>query len=402
MRLLLWVIVLFIIAIFISIGVREFSANLFFSYGDNLYEINLATFILFLLTSLLLLYILFKVIAYIFSIPNKAKLQYLKINFNLLNKNLVKAGIAYFEGEYSKSISIIKNSILKNNAISSIKPLALIIGANSANKINNIEDRDFFLNQLEDNNKDYKIYKNILIADSSIINNDYVTAKDNIDQIKNISSNLRKVLLLELKISEIESNNDSVIKLSNTLYKDKVFSKKELDNYQVNSYRNLILVSDNIKNFKSLLKKIPDEYKENQLVVDIAKKYKELGLFDDELKWALKYYPKVFNIELLNLLLSNFLYFDDKQQLYIMKETENWLLKYPKDDKLLLFLGQITYLQKLWGKSQSYLEASFNINDDIHTGLILAKVLDERGKTKEAKKIYDRFLNEIKQEERKI
>lgn len=63
---------------------------------------------------------------------------------------------------------------------------------------------------------------------------------------------------------------------------------------------------------------------------------------------------------------------------------EKWLHAHPHDALLLLVLGRLCLQQQLWGKTQSYLEASLSVSPSRAAHLELARLLDRLGKTAEA------------------
>ena len=68
--------------------------------------------------------------------------------------------------------------------------------------------------------------------------------------------------------------------------------------------------------------------------------------------------------------------------------AEEWLLQQPNDTSLLLTLGRLCIQQQLWGKAQSYLEASLALQPSITANIQLAKLLEQLGHTAEANRLY--------------
>ncbi|CAI06732.1 heme biosynthesis HemY N-terminal domain-containing protein [Aromatoleum aromaticum] len=63
---------------------------------------------------------------------------------------------------------------------------------------------------------------------------------------------------------------------------------------------------------------------------------------------------------------------------------EGWLRKHPKDADLLYALGRLCLAAQLWGKAQSYLEASLNLAPTIETHLALAHLFERLERAEEA------------------
>jgi len=69
-------------------------------------------------------------------------------------------------------------------------------------------------------------------------------------------------------------------------------------------------------------------------------------------------------------------------------KAEAWLRRHPDDALLLMALGRMCQRQRLWGKAQSYLEASLSVEVTQEAHLELARLFDQLGKSEEANKHY--------------
>jgi len=56
--------------------------------------------------------------------------------------------------------------------------------------------------------------------------------------------------------------------------------------------------------------------------------------------------------------------------------AENWLQEHPRDSALLLVLGHLCQDKQLWGKAQSYFEASLSLKESREAHIALAQLLD--------------------------
>ena len=68
--------------------------------------------------------------------------------------------------------------------------------------------------------------------------------------------------------------------------------------------------------------------------------------------------------------------------------AEAWLGRHPRDGRLLLALGRLCVRQRLWGKAQSYLEASLGLGEGPEAHLELARLFDQLDRTDEANRHY--------------
>ncbi|CAG4884140.1 Homolog of E. coli HemY protein [Georgfuchsia toluolica] len=77
--------------------------------------------------------------------------------------------------------------------------------------------------------------------------------------------------------------------------------------------------------------------------------------------------------------------------------AERWLHVHPGDAKLLLALGRLCRRQQLWGKAQSYLEASLSVQSSRWAHLELAALLDQLGQETQANAHYRAAAGEFSQ-----
>jgi len=68
--------------------------------------------------------------------------------------------------------------------------------------------------------------------------------------------------------------------------------------------------------------------------------------------------------------------------------AEAWLKRQPRDAQLLLALGRLCRQQRLWGKAQSYLEASLSLQPTRLAHVDLAQLLDQLGRPADAERHY--------------
>ena len=71
-----------------------------------------------------------------------------------------------------------------------------------------------------------------------------------------------------------------------------------------------------------------------------------------------------------------------------LARAESWLPQHPDDSVLLLALGRMCFRQKLWGKAQSYLEASLSLQATQSAHLELARLFEQLERPDEANRQY--------------
>ena len=139
--------------------------------------------------------------------------------------------------------------------------------------------------------------------------------------------------------------------------------------------------------------------KRGDLCAEIAAKFVQTGQYPRAVKWVKQYYPATHNSLLLPPMIEAARYLSEKEQQKIMDTAEIWLREAPDNAELLFNLGQMAYAKKLWGKAQSYLEASLKARPSPQARLVLAKVFDEMDKHPQAEAQRRLVLAEITPDE---
>ncbi|MCY7389886.1 MAG: heme biosynthesis protein HemY, partial [Burkholderiales bacterium] len=67
-----------------------------------------------------------------------------------------------------------------------------------------------------------------------------------------------------------------------------------------------------------------------------------------------------------------------------IERAERWLRQHARDAVLLATLGKLCMRQGLWGKAQSYLEASVALEPSLDAHMTLARLMEQLGRNDEA------------------
>ena len=84
---------------------------------------------------------------------------------------------------------------------------------------------------------------------------------------------------------------------------------------------------------------------------------------------------------------------DLPQQMAQLQQAETWLKSHPRDELLLLTLGRLCRKRELWGKAQSYFEASIAVNPSAIAHAELAELLTQLERSEEAAQHYRASLS---------
>lgn len=373
MKALIWLVVLFAGAAAVAVLTHSYPGNVFIIIGDELRRVSLNTFILTTVVFVVVLYLLLSLLGRVVSIPGGMRRYGKRRRSAKVADALNEAGQAFFEGRFQKAQTEAEK-VLKNKECGDAAPLALMLAAYSAEQINDDTAKQGYLQRLAALPESMQLSRYLLEAESALERYDYEAAQTSIDAARKLNPGLTRLLQLELRMAVDQKDAMKVLRLTEQLAKAGALSATELQQYQWVAYRQLLAQCHDAKALKTCLKRIPEADQKGGLSVEIAERFQQLGLYAQAAKWAKANYPLKRDVALLNVLFESSANLSDKEQQQAFEAADGWLKTYREDTDLLLALGEAAYQRQLWGKAQSYLEASLSQHPSIQAHLALAKV----------------------------
>ena len=373
MKALIWLVVLFAGAAAVAVLTHSYPGNVFIIIGDELRRVSLNTFILTTVVFVVVLFLLLSLLGRMVSIPGGMRRYGQRRRSAKVADALNEAGQAFFEGRFQKAQSEAEK-VLKNKECGDAAPLALMLAAYSAEQTNDDAAKQGYLQRLAALPESMQLSRYLLEAESALERCDYEAAQISIDAARKLNPGLTRLLQLELRMAVDQKDAMKVLRLTEQLGKAGALSATELQQYQWVAYRQLLAQCHDAKALKTCLKRIPEADQKGGLSVEIAERFQQLGLYAQAAKWAKTHYPLKRDVALLNVLFESSASLSDKEQQQAFEAADGWLKTYREDTDLLLALGEAAYQRQLWGKAQSYLEASLSQHPSIQAHLALAKV----------------------------
>ena len=373
MKALIWLVVLFAGAAAVAVLTHSYPGNVFIIIGDELRRVSLNTFILTTVVFVVVLFLLLSLLGRMVSIPGGMRRYGQRGRSAKVADALNEAGQAFFEGRFQKAQSEAEK-VLKNKECGDAAPLALMLAAYSAEQTNDDAAKQGYLQRLAALPESMQLSRYLLEAESALERYDYEAAQTSIDAARKLNPGLTRLLQLELRMAVDQKDAMKVLRLTEQLGKAGALSATELQQYQWVAYRQLLAQCHDAKALKICLKRIPEADQKGGLSVEIAERFQQLGLYAQAAKWAKTHYPLNRDVALLNVLFESSASLSDKEQQQAFEAADGWLKTYREDTDLLLALGEAAYQRQLWGKAQSYLEASLSQHPSIQAHLALAKV----------------------------
>lgn len=198
------------------------------------------------------------------------------------------------------------------------------------------------------------------------------------------------LLRLELKARQLTGQWDEVDRLLDQLARSNALEPSVAQQVRRKSYaENLKRRAGDDRALLEYWKKIPADYKVDAYVARAAARaFMQRGGHDSALDVLEAALGREWHEELVAL------YGDVRgsKPTRQIEQAEKWLHAQPRDAQLLLTLAQLCSVQQLWGKAQSYLEASLSIAPTAEGHIRMAELKTQSGQPSEACQHYQKAL----------
>lgn len=400
MRGLIWLIVLFAIAVGVVMAAQAYSGHVYIviDQTQTLATMSLHFFVAAVVVAVAIVYLLFRLLDGILAVPGRLGRFGRRRREHQAAEALNQAGLAFFEGKFQQAEKQAAK-VLDNAQAGDRRILALMLAAHSADQAGDAVKRAQYLQQLSNLPHKNQLARHLLLAESALNRHDYPAAQASLNDAAAINPKLTRLVRLQLRQAFEQNQALEVLDKVGKLEKAAALNPSEAQQYREWAYRELIAAAPDYAAFKACLNRIPQEVQEGEFCETIAAKLVALAQYPRAIKWVKQHYPRSRDGRLLPHMMEAARYLDEREQQKIMDTAESWRDAENPNAELLLNLGQMAYTQKLWGKAQSYLDAAVAAGAPHQARLLLAKVLDEAEQPQAAQKQRQQVLAHLESEE---
>ena len=208
-----------------------------------------------------------------------------------------------------------------------------------------------------------------------------------------LSPNLTAALKLELKIRQLQNTPEPVLTLTEKLLKSDAISPEQARRYRLAAYREQLRQYIDPRELRQWWQKIPAQERQNPVLANaVAAHYVQLGNADAAAALLLVELGDTPSPEILQTLGQLADTVSESVRLDMVRQGERRLQSHSRDPDLLLMLGRLARAQQLWGKAQSYFEASLSIQPTLAAHAELARLLQALDRADEARRHFDACL----------
>lgn len=386
MRFLLWIIILATLAVGVAFIAQLNTGYVVFVFPPYRIDLSVTLFIIYLLLAVGGLYLLLKLVVATLSLPGVVRRWRERRKQNEARKQGYLAIIALTEGRLQQAIEAGEKALLNERNPEARVVVALTI-AKAAHACGDMSQRDKYLQQIELKNNKLNITAALLKAEMLVDNHHDEAALAVLETVRKKAPKLISAMRLELRIQQRLGHTGQVIELTDKLERLAVFEHMMAERIRHEAYLQQVTTFTTGKELINWWTKLPLLAKENpQIALKVAKYLVTFEETTDAVHIIENTLDKTWDASLVEY--YGRLKVQDVQLTKQLQKAEGWLKKYQHDAQLLFTLGRLCVASQLWGKAQSYFEASIAVYPTAVTHTELAHLFDDLEQTDKANQHY--------------
>lgn len=383
MRGLFWVLGLFALAVAVSLGAQLNDGYVLFVFPKWMrVEISLNLFIVALFLLLLLSYFLIRLVVVTLGLPARAREYQTQRSREKSVELFLDAVRLLFEGRFGQAMKKAGEAHAQGFA----PGLSALLAARAAQRMReDLKQRGWLRRALLD---DPRTEAATLMLDAEMLNEtrDFEEALAVLQRLQEKHGRHLAALRLELRARQGAGHWDEVLRLARMLEKRGALLPELASQIRLQAHvENIRQRAGEQTRLQAYLGQVPAEELGPRLVAVAARELQVLGgddaaarLIEGQLtagepeeSWSSELVDLYGRLKGGNLTAR-------------LAQAEKWLAQRPQDGSLLLALGRLCTGQRLWGKAQSYFEASLAVAPLPAAHLELARLFDSLGRVEEA------------------
>ncbi|WP_047395842.1 heme biosynthesis HemY N-terminal domain-containing protein [Chitinibacter sp. ZOR0017] len=387
MKLLLWLISLFAIAVGLTMFAQLNTGYALIFLPPWRMEISLNVFVVLLLLSMIGVYLLVQMGVELLGLPARVRRYQAAQAKEAAVKLERDARIAFFEGRFQRAAKLAAEA-MANSSEDDTFAVNGLLAARAAHAMRDFTLRDQHLEQLKARLGHEHLATLMTKGELLLDERRYSEAAQALAAARELAPKLTNALKLELRLRQREQNPEAVLKLVEQLAKSEALDEEQAGHIRVAAQLQLLRQHPMTPvELKEWWKKLPSSDQHHpQLAQAAAQRYIEQEAPELAKETLEKALDADWNSELLPAYSQ--LKLALPVQMAQLQKAEEWLKAHPRDEQLLLALGRLCRKRELWGKAQSYFEASIAVNPTATAHAELAELLGQLERNDDAAQHY--------------
>jgi HemY protein len=378
MRFLFWFLLLAIAAVVAALAAKLNSGYALLIAPPYRIELSLNLLLILIVGGFFSLYFGLRMVARTVQLPAEVRLWRRRQKEQRARGKLDAAIVALLEGRYGKAQQEAKEAL----ALPHSSGLAALVAARAAIDVRQFEAAEAFLSRPETQATSLKVPRLTLSAEIALEQGQPQEALRILESLRREAGLHTAALRLELHATQAARRFAGIPPLVEQLVKRGVFDVAQGEQLRIAALREqLRALAHDASGLRDTWNRLPESTRtQAQIARAAALSFLQLGGDREAADIVARSLDRGWNSDLVELY-GECRLSDPTLQL---EQGERWLTAHNQDAALLRVLGTLCQRQQLWGKAQTYLEASLALEDHWRTHLALGEMLGRLARSDEA------------------
>jgi HemY protein len=378
MRFALWCVILAAVAVGIALFARHSTGYVVIVSAPYRIELSLNLLVFLVLAGYLAFYALARMISTLAAIPARVRAYRAERQVSKMRHALNDALLAFFQGRYASAEKSAASALTGDET----KGVAAIIAARSAHELGRFTEREQFLDHAKGSAPDVDQARLTTLADLLVSQERYEEALAVLNDLSARDARNLRLLRLKLQAEQAMRDWDEVLATLAALTKLGGLGPAEAATARRAAHLgNLNRKAQDALALAAYWKQMPADMRVDAAVAATAARY-HLALGGTSEAQAIV--EQALEREWSSSLVALYGESAGSDALPQIERAEKWLRGHARDPALLLALGKLCMRQGLWGKAQSYIEASLALEPTHDGHMTLAALMERIGRPQEA------------------
>lgn len=385
MKGLFWILALFGLAVAVALGARLNDGYVLLVFPPYRAEVSLNLLIVALLGFFFVFYGVTRALSLTFGLPRRVRDYRERRRHDRASLVFQDALRLLFEGRFGQALKKASEA----HAAGTAPGLSALIAARAAQRMRESNKQQGWMERAKIDDPKTEAATLMLEAEMMIEARRFDAALISLERLQASQGRRIPALRLELRARQGVGDWDGVLKLARQLVKRDALAVEVVHEIRTQAHlANITRLAQDREVLTPYLRAIPAEERDGRVALAAAKALVAAGaeleaqkLIETVLDFSSRdtWMPTL--VAIYGRLLSG-------DQTARIAKAEGWLNQHPDDAKILVALGRMCFRKRLWGKAQSYLEASLAVEASQEAHLELARLFDQLERTENANKHY--------------
>ncbi|NMG33819.1 heme biosynthesis protein HemY [Azoarcus sp. TTM-91] len=384
MRALIWLIGIFALAVGLAMAAGFNDGYVLVVLPPWRAQLSLNLLIVLLLLGFLLAYAVLRLISRTMGLPRRVVQWRERRRREKAGRALREALRTLFEGRFSQALKFASNAFSSGES----PAMAALVAARAAHAMRDDTRYRIWIGHAADSGEEARVARLMTEAELAVEGRRFEEAAERLEMLKLAGHRHIAALRLALRVASALERWDEALRLTRQLHKHKALSDEQAAPLirRAHVERLKELAADRAALAAYWLEIPADELQDRRLVERAMPLLAAAG----EGPAARRTLERLLDEEWDSGLARLYAHCGDGEgdPVACLAKGEGWLKRQPRDAGLLFSLGRLCMGAQLWGKAQSYLEASLSLAPTIDTHLALASLLEQLERPEEAQRHY--------------